>query len=75
MKACLAVAGWCNTNILPFMDQPSNPNFPLTGWRWRGVSDSAGKGLAYEQYPSCDFCDHLYLRYVHALEHDLLLTR
>ena len=53
------------------MDGSADPDFPLRGWRWRGVSDSAAKGLAYEQYPSCDFCDHQHLRYVHTLEHEI----
>ena len=53
------------------MDRSADLDFPLTGWRWRGVSDSVVEGLAYEQYPPCDFCDHQHLRYVHTLEHDL----
>ena len=51
------------------MGRDSEPNFPHTGWEWAGVVDSCQRGLSQEEYPSCEYCDQLRIRYVHTLTH------
>lgn len=52
------------------MGRNREEGFPHKGWKWVDVRDSRDNdGLSYDEYPSCEFCDHTQIRYVHILEH------
>ena len=52
------------------MGRCSEPGFPHKGWIWVGISDARDdKGLSYDDYPSCEYCDQPHIRGIHTIRH------